>query len=83
MNLDLGSTLRHSSELHAELDDLWSGLALPQSKRGQVVVGFCSIVREHVVSSSICACRRSLSQAAGLVLNLKRDVFYAEFFVEL
>jgi uncharacterized protein DUF6988 len=50
MALDLESCLQQSSALHAELDQLWSGLTLPQSKRGQVVVGFCSIVREHVLS---------------------------------
>lgn len=50
MALDLESCLQQSSELHAELDKLWSGLTLPQSKRGQVVIGFCSIVREHVLS---------------------------------
>lgn len=47
MALDLESCLQQSSELHAELDKLWSGLTLPQSKRGQVVIGFCSTVREE------------------------------------
>lgn len=48
--MTLESLLLQSEKLHAELGDIWRGMVLPQSQRGQVVTAYCSIVREHVLS---------------------------------
>ncbi len=50
MNQNLESTLRESAAFHAENERLWKSFVAPLSQRGQVVVGYCSIVREHVLS---------------------------------
>ncbi|MGY1426492.1 DUF6988 family protein [Lysobacter sp. A289] len=47
-NLEL--VLQQSAALHSELDDLWENFLPPTSQRGSVVAGYCSIVREHVLS---------------------------------
>ncbi|QNP41618.1 DUF6988 family protein [Lysobacter solisilvae (ex Woo and Kim 2020)] len=50
MNQNIELVLQHSAALHTELDDLWGSFLLPSSDRGRVVAGYCSIVREHVLS---------------------------------
>lgn len=43
--------LEQSVALHSELDELWgSFLPPPSCQRGSVVAGYCSIVRQHVLS---------------------------------
>ena len=46
----LDAILEQSAALHSELGALWLRLELPESNRGKVVVGYCSIVCEHVIS---------------------------------
>lgn len=50
MNQNIELVLQHSAAMHSELDDLWGSFLLPSSERGRVVAGYCSIVREHVLS---------------------------------
>ncbi len=47
---NLEQALQQSVVLHSALDDLWEGFLPPSSQRGSVVAGYCSIVREHVLS---------------------------------
>lgn len=50
MNEHLEQVLQLSHEMHEELDQLWGTFSLPTSERGRVVIGYCAIVREHVLS---------------------------------
>ena len=46
----LSQLLDDSAQLHNALEMLWSAIEPPPSPRGMVVAGYCSIVREHVLS---------------------------------
>lgn len=50
MTPNLDAILEQSAALHSELGELWLKLELPDSNRGKIVVGYCCIVREHVIS---------------------------------
>lgn len=47
---DLDVILERSARLHAELDALWQALPRPATKRTTVVLAYCAIVRQHVLS---------------------------------
>lgn len=50
MSQNLEQVLQQSVEFHLELDDHWRTFHPPSLPRGKVVAGYCSIVREHVLS---------------------------------
>jgi len=41
--------LEDSTKFQSEVTELWGGFRTSTSQRGQVVAGFCSVVREHVL----------------------------------
>jgi len=46
----LEPALERSLAFHEDLAQLWEACSMPTDKRSTIVVGFCSIVREHVLS---------------------------------
>jgi hypothetical protein len=50
MNEKLETILEKSLAFHEDLGQLWAACSMPDDKRSMIAVGFCSIVREHVLS---------------------------------
>jgi len=50
MIVTLEKILELSADFHSDIDALWGSFTPATSQRGYVVAGFCSIVREHVLS---------------------------------